>query len=85
MVTLGNLLYCFAALCFEIGSLKELGDHSFGYTSWPVSLRDPSVSTLPVLGLQACMATSGFYVSGDQIQVLMHMQQAPYPLDHHLS
>lgn len=62
MVTLSIFFYFFVSLCFETRSLNEPEALTFGKTGWPVSLRDPSVSAFPVLGLQVCMATSGFYM-----------------------
>lgn len=51
--TLGTLPQASLTLVLETGSLTEPGIHQFRYTGWPASLQGPSVSTSPVLALQA--------------------------------
>lgn len=53
-------LNCFLLKFFETGSLTESKTHHSSYTSWPMSFRDLSASTLPVLGLQLCAVVLSF-------------------------
>lgn len=53
-------LNCFLLKFFETGSLTESRTHQSSYTSWPMSFRDLSASTLPLLGLQLCAVMLSF-------------------------
>lgn len=49
-------------LFVEAGSLTKPRALWFGRTSWPATLKEPTVSTSPKLGLQMRFATTAFYV-----------------------
>lgn len=75
-------------ICLETGSLTESAAYSFWLCWKPGSLSNPSVSSfLPRLGLQACIATSGFLCGcwGPQLRSSCLHRKRSHPLSHFCS
>lgn len=76
-------LNCFLLKFFETGSLTESRTYHSSYTSWPMSFRDLSASTLPVLGLQLCAVMLSFshvHWDSELRYFLMLVYQAVFPV-----